>query len=507
MMTETTSGDMVSGPSSGNNQKAVRLMTYTGWLIGLALTMSSSLLPPLRDAGWQSLGPIIGIMFVVFSLFGDLPSWLSWTQKFGSWVFGGIVIGTLILLIPFLVPRSASESSFLAFSPTVWAAYFSIVAVGLSFEASPLPSNIYYFCQSLVIAPSILIPSYVFVVGLLGNIFDGVSIIAISVVIFLSLLPKEWAIRSSFALLFGGLISNLITVAAEPTNIKFQDVLQPLLDRVKPAFWATNWPISVFGILLPAIGLAIWMRNAHAVWRSDEPAAQEVGGEIIEIARDTVKRVPASVSNKRSRQKRSEYKPIQSLQRTLGNTTTLSLIAIAFLAIGIIIHSIYQLRASSSSSKEEIALWLYLLPAGVAAILHLATVKRVPERLHPQTEQSGIQFAWQHVRNEWAVWGKLMIIFSLLWFLSNALVTGKNVFSAFFTWPEPIRYSLQVVLSLLSSVTDNVALAAMQGSLITQHALTTWQIRLLFLLLTWSGGLTSFGCLQSLALTEVRAKG
>jgi predicted cation transporter len=40
----------------------------------------------------------------------------------------------------------------------------------------------------------------------------------------------------------------------------------------------------------------------------------------------------------------------------------------------------------------------------------------------------------------------------------------------------------------------------MQGSLIVNHPIPIWQVRLLFLLLAWAGGFTPFGCLQSLAL-------
>jgi predicted cation transporter len=60
------------------------------------------------------------------------------------------------------------------------------------------------------------------------------------------------------------------------------------------------------------------------------------------------------------------------------------------------------------------------------------------------------------------------------------------------------------VLSLLSAVTDNVALAAMQAGLILNHPLPVWAIRFLFIMLTWAGGLTAFGCLQSLALHAKR---
>jgi hypothetical protein len=45
-----------------------------------------------------------------------------------------------------------------------------------------------------------------------------------------------------------------------------------------------------------------------------------------------------------------------------------------------------------------------------------------------------------------------------------------------------------------------VALAAMQAVLILNHPLPVWAIRSQFIMLTWAGGLTAFGCLQSLAL-------
>jgi hypothetical protein len=60
------------------------------------------------------------------------------------------------------------------------------------------------------------------------------------------------------------------------------------------------------------------------------------------------------------------------------------------------------------------------------------------------------------------------------------------------------------VLSLLPAATDNVALAAMQAGLILNHPLPVWAIRFLFVMLMWAGGLTAFGCLQSLALHAKR---
>jgi hypothetical protein len=100
------------------------------------------------------------------------------------------------------------------------------------------------------------------------------------------------------------------------------------------------------------------------------------------------------------------------------------------------------------------------------------------------------------------VWFKLLIIFSLLWIAITICTQYPNVSSVFFLLPFPVRYFLMVVLSLLSAVTDNVALASMQGAMMLQHPVAIWQMRLLFVLLTWAGGLTPFGCLQALALNS-----
>jgi hypothetical protein len=241
------------------------LHRYTGWprlftellgiLFGIALVVLPYSLPVFHSAGLQALGPLLGILFTVFSLFGELPTGLRWTQQLGSWMFAGIALGTIWLLLPLTAETSTRESSLLAFSPQVWAAYVSIILVSLAFEQSSVPLRIYHFCQSLKITPAVLIPLFIVIAGLMGNLLDGVSIIAISSVIFLMLLDRTWALRAAFALLFGGLISNLVTVAAEPTNIKFQDVLGSVLDRVSPPYWFSNWPICLLGILLPAIAL------------------------------------------------------------------------------------------------------------------------------------------------------------------------------------------------------------------------------------------------------------
>ena len=134
-------------------------------------------------------------------------------------------------------------------------------------------------------------------------------------------------------------------------------------------------------------------------------------------------------------------------------------------------------------------LWQLLLPAGTVAIIGTAYLHRGHE-------------AREHFKTESAVWLKLLVIFSLLWLIINIFADYPNISSVFFLLPFPVQYALMIVLSLLSSVTDNVALASMQGSIMLQHPVAIWQMRLLFILLTWAGGLTSFGCLQSLALNS-----
>ena len=474
--------DTLTTPDATNDDVGAPQVAFwlqaLGWLVGGMIVLVPSLLPVLATAGWQPFGPLLGIVFVVLSLFGELPPWIAWMQRLGHWLFPGIAVGMVVLLVPLLIPAANHETSAVAFSPAVWAAYLSIVLVGLSFEASSFPDRLYHFCQSLTISPASLVPIYLVIAGLLGNVFDGVSIIAISVIIFLSLLPQIWAIRASFAMLFGGLISNLITVAAEPTNIKFQDTLHVMLDRVTPSFWATNWPISVLGIGVPAIGLAMWMRSEHVTWRQREVVAEQ-----------------AKPSRKRKRVKQSKpHRDWNSL---------LSLMAILLLGAGIIFHSITQAGSPSAQATAAWPLWLVLLPAGAMAVLHLCSIKQLPTRVVEGAEkQTGWQFGMSYMRRESPVWVKLMIIFSLIWYMSTALTTPQNVLGLFFTLALPIRFGLMVILSLLSSVTDNVALAAMQGALIVRHPLAVWQIRLLVILLTWAGGFTYFGCLQSLAMNS-----
>lgn len=406
-------------------------------------------LPFFHSSSLQAVGPISGIALIVFSLFGDLPPQVAWVQRLGSWLFPGIALGTILLLLPYLLPGKRLESSLNAFSPAVWAAYISIVLVSLSFQRSALPGGLYRYCQSLRLSPTLVIPLYVFIAGLLGNIFDGVSIIAISVVIFFALLERPWVIRASFALLFGGLISNLITVAAEPTNIKFQDVLNQVFLRSPSPFWVNNWPISVLGILFPTLWLAFEMRAKKATWN---PGYTDGNAHLSHSG-------PA-------------YTFIERV---------LSLSAISLLGIGILVHAFLL------STHETIPLYLLLLPAGSVALMHLFVTQ-------------SYQFVWKHIVAQWPVWGKLMLIFSLLWFLTSALDETHSMLGAFFFFPEWLQYGFMLILALFSSVTDNVAIAAMLGSIIMQHPLPIWEIRLLLILLTWSGGFTPFGCLQSLAL-------
>ena len=166
-----------------------------GAVVGCAVVLLPTLWPPLRDLGFQPLGPLLAVALIVFSLFGDLPSWIAWTQRLGSWLFPGLAVGTVLILIPLLLPTPGRETSLVAFSPSVWAAYISIVMVSVSFEASTLPKRIYRLCKSSVLRPATFIPLYVAVAGLLGNVLDGVSIIAISVVIFLSLPDAALTVR------------------------------------------------------------------------------------------------------------------------------------------------------------------------------------------------------------------------------------------------------------------------------------------------------------------------
>lgn len=431
----------------------MKLKTILSLIVGTLLVGNTIWIPQLQQNGFEPLGPIIGIALVVFSLFGELPSWLSWLTKLGSFLYGGVALATFLLLIPFILPSQAHESSFFAFSPTVWAAYISIVLVGISFETSTLPIKIYQFCRRSHFKPFILVPLYVVIAGLLGNILDGVSIVIISTVVLLHLLSEKWVIRSMFALLFGGLISNLITVAAEPTNIKFQDVLAPLLNNLHPTFWVTNWPICILGILFPALVLGGLMKDEKVAWKEEEPSKITIFH--------------------------------RSFKDPLYIDTILSSIAIELLALGIIVHSVLE----NIPTLPNISLWILLFPAGLAALNHLFVGERVTE-------------TWEHIQEQYPVWLKLIVIFSLLWFLQNGLTSTKTVLSLFLLLPSSIQYGILVILSLASSVTDNVALAAMQGTIILGHPIAIWKIRLLLVLLTWAGGLTPFGCLQSLSINH-----
>lgn len=457
-------------PSSGQHPSAGRHVARLvglalGILAGFALVVGPAAEPTLRHAGFTAIGPLLGILFIVFSLFGDLPWWIAWTQRLGMWLVPGIVLGTIWILVPLFTnpfaPAAAHESSFEAFSPRVWAAYISIVLVSISFERSTFPARIYDICRARFASPALVVPLYIVVAGLAGNLLDGVTIIAVSSVIFLKLLDREWALSASFALLFGGLISNLITVAAEPTNIKFQDVLYPVLDRVTPAYWLTNWPICVLGIGLPAVGLVWLMLRKGAQWRAEEAATDAQETDLVADRR---------------------VGPLELVLSTL---------AIAMLAGGIILHSMTEAHArflpAAVVNAAAVGLWIFLLPAGVLAVAHLL-------------ERGMRRDTQRRILREVPIWIRLATIFSLLWFLGNGIPAGANALLTFFQWPEQLRFGLMTILALGSSITDNVALAAMQASLILNHPIPVWQIRLLFILLTWSGGFTPFGCLQSLAL-------
>lgn len=460
--------------------RGISLNGLLGTAVGAAVIVAPMYISDFATSGLQAISPLLGIMLIVFSLFGDLPHWVSWTQRLGAWLYPGIALGTFALLIPLLLPSDGRESSFWAFSPRVWLAYLFIVLVSLSFEQSSLPTRVYWFFQARALPPTILVPIYMVIAGLLGNVLDGVSIVAISVVIFRRLLSTTWATQASFALLFGGLLSNFLTVAAEPTNIKFQDVLASLLDRVTPSFWLTNWPISLLAIILPALYLGVIMSRARVSWLTEESQID-----------------PSDEPIRRS--DRSEF--------------LAGLFAVSLLAAGIIAHSVLQALINTSGGAIDLPLGLFLAPAGIIAFWHLRLARRhvretrnvhfsIPLRRRPVVHQSRLPATWKHIQFEVPIWMKLAVIFSLLWYISNGLTQATNVFSVFFVLPETLRFGVMSLLSLASSVTDNVALAAMQGSLLLQHPMAVWQIRFLFILLTWAGGFTPFGCLQSLALNS-----
>lgn len=421
--------------------------------LGVLVVGGSLWFPQLQQQGFEPVGPILGITLVAFSLFGELPYWLSWMQKLGSILYPGIALGTFMLLVPLLFPHASHESSFFAISPTVWAAYISIILVGISFENSTLPINIYNFCKKSNVKPYVFIPLYVFVAGLLGNILDGVSIVIISTVIFMHLLSEKWVVRSIFALLFGGLISNLITVAAEPTNIKFQDVLAPYLNTIHPSFWVTNWPICLLGIIFPTIFLGFLMRKHQVTWKTEATAKIAIFH--------------------------------RSFKDPMYIDTVLSSLAVLLLALGIIAHTIFE----NIPGYQNIPLWVLLFPAGLAALNHLFVGERMTETV-------------EHIEEQSPVWIKLIVIFSLLWFLQNGLTSTANILHIFLLLPSTIQYGVLMLLSLASAVTDNVALAAMQGTVILAHPIAFWKVRLLLILLTWAGGLTPFGCLQSLSINN-----
>ncbi len=449
----TIFGDSLSPKIVWHSRKTIgwfRPRTIITTSLGILLTAGTVWLP-FDFVG--AVGPVLGIILVVFSLFGELPRRLTWMQRSGALLFPGVAAGTVLLLLPLLHHEADRETSLLAFSPAVWAAYISIVLAGISFEHSPLPNALYRLCKKIPLKPFVLMPLYVIGMGLLGNILDGVSIVIISGVLLANLLPPTWARKTLFALLFGGLISNLITVAAEPTNIKFQDTLWPLLQTVHPSFWLTNWPICILGILLPAAWLSCLMARDGTEWKTHEPNALRIPGD-------------------------EKWHAAGLLNAVFGGS------AVTLLAAGIIAHAILD----TVGTEIAVPLWLLLLPAGITAILHLSS--------------AGVgHVIKKHLHDQLPIWLRLMVIFSLLWFIMNGL-SGEGVFGLFFLLPSSIQFVLLIILSLFSALTDNVALAAMQASIIIDHPLSVWKIRLLLILLTWAGGLTPFGCLQSLSVNH-----
>jgi hypothetical protein len=178
----------------------------------------------------------------------------------------------------------------------------------------------------------------------------------------------------------------------------------------------------------------------------------------------------------------------------------LSTLALALLGIGIIMHAVASEVMVAGGQAVSFPFWSWLVSAGLPLWPFLLLAGMVAFFYLVASRQ--FQVLVTYITGQWSVWGRLMVIFSLLWFLSHGLTQQTNVFAAFFTWPEFARYGVMVVLSLCSSITDNVALAAMQAQIILSAPLAVWQVRLLLILFTWSGGFTPFGCLQSLALNN-----
>lgn len=152
--------------------------------LGNAAGLVRIVLPALRSIGWSSLGAILGSALVVCSRFGDLPNWINWTQRLGVCWYLGIGVGTLLLLLAHLAPSGQRAPSFFAFSPAVWGAYLSTVLGTLAFRFSSLPRRAYTVCQRIKLPTWVLIPVFVVVAELLGNILDGATMISLSAIIF-----------------------------------------------------------------------------------------------------------------------------------------------------------------------------------------------------------------------------------------------------------------------------------------------------------------------------------
>src|SRR5262249_13368777 len=154
----------------------------TAAALGAAIIVYPLNEPEIEAAGWQAAGPLLGITLIVFSLFGDLPRWIGWTQKVGAWLTPGVIIGTVGVLYFHWAPIHNQEFAWQAWSPRVWGPYLSITLFSVSFEVSSFPSRFFNVVKARFFPPYIPFPLYVATAGLAGNLFDGVTIIAISAI-------------------------------------------------------------------------------------------------------------------------------------------------------------------------------------------------------------------------------------------------------------------------------------------------------------------------------------
>src|SRR5262249_24816060 len=135
-----------------------------------------------------------------------------------------------------------------------------------------------------------------------------------------------------------------------------------LLDKVDPSYWLMNWPISVLGILFPAIWLAVWLRRENVSWRD---VSQTVDNGALEQEDDDGVRIQVDA------------------QPRPGSDIVLSSLALFFLAAGIIAHSILHINGVDPPLPPLLqrGLWIFLLPAGVLATFHIISQDRTYETL------------------------------------------------------------------------------------------------------------------------------